>query len=87
MLASVVKGVPDEAYRTRAAELLEEIHRDFDADFSASTGVTESLDDAVPLLQNLRGANAASGTQSKAALAVLAIVIVVIVIALVLISR
>ena len=87
VLASVVKGVPDEAYRTRAAELLEEIHRDFDADFSTSTGVTESLDDAVPLLQNLRGANAASRTQSKAALAVLAIAIVVIVIALVLISR
>ena len=73
--------------RTRAAQLLEEIHRDFDADFSSSTGVTESLDEAVPLLQNLRGATEASGTQSKAAVAILLLAIVVIVIALILISR
>lgn len=88
VLASVVKGVPDEAYRTRAAQLLEQIHRDFDENFSGNAGLTESLDDAVPLLHDLRGGTGAeSSKQSKAALVVLLVVIVAIVIALIIISR
>ena len=88
VLASVVKGVPDDAYRIRAAELLEQIPRDFDADFSGPVGVTESLDQAVPLLQDLQGgATPAAAGQSKVALIVLALVLIAIVIALILISR
>ena len=88
VLASVVKGVPDDAYRLRAAQLLEQIHREFDSDFSGTTGVTESLDDAVPLLQDLQGAGTAQNAQSqKVALAVVGVILVAIVIALILISR
>lgn len=86
VLASVVRGLPDEAYRLRAAALLERLHRDFDGELASTSGLTESLDGAVPLLHDLRGAPE-QATKRKAgvivALAVVVIIIAVIVLAIV----
>ena len=54
VLASVVRGVPDDAYRFRAARVLEDLHRDYEGQLSAAAGISTSLDDAVPALQDLR---------------------------------
>jgi len=54
VLASVVQGVPDEAYRRRAGELLEALHRTHEDELSTRRGVSESLDDAIPLLHTLQ---------------------------------
>jgi len=54
VLASVVDGVPDDAYRLRAAQLLENLHVKYQQDLSASSGVISSLDNAIPLLHDLQ---------------------------------
>ena len=54
VLASVVDGVPDDAYRVRAAQLLESLHVKYQQDLSANSGVTSSLDNAIPLLHDLQ---------------------------------
>lgn len=55
VLASVVDGPPDEAYRIRAAKLLELLHVQYESQLSADSGISETLDEAVPLLHDLQG--------------------------------
>lgn len=82
VLASVVKGVPDDAYRSRAAELLERVHRQFDGQLAGAIGISDSLDDAVPLLHDLRmtGEQKQSNNSKLIALAVLLAIIVIVVV-------
>lgn len=82
VLASVIRGVPDDEYRTRAAELLELLHRRFDDDFQATSGVAASLDDAIPALHDLR--SSVDPPSSKGAAVAVAVVLIVLVVALIL---
>lgn len=78
VLASVVRGVPDDDYRARAAELLERLHRDFDGQLAGATGISESLDEAAPLLQDLRVAHERE-SKNQSALLVLCVIVAIIV--------
>ena len=86
VLASVVRGVPDEAYRLRAAELLERLHKKFEGELSGNSGIAESLDGAVPMLHDLRTVNQPPKERGAllAFLTVLAIVVALLVAVLVL---
>lgn len=78
VLASVVQGVPDDGYRRRAAELLEELHRSHESELAAPIGVSESLDDAIPMLQELQTSSAKPQRSWLPAVVLLTILVVVI---------
>lgn len=87
VLASVVQGVPDEAYRRRAAELLEALHRSHEGELSAPIGVSESLDEAIPLLHDLQTSSAKPERNWVAPVVLLTILVIVIFIVSIIGSR
>lgn len=85
VLASVVRGIPTEDYRHRAAETLELIHARFGHELAGFVGEVDEFEPVVPALDVLRGKP--RGSRSEAAKrtllpAISALVLVVVVILL-----
>lgn len=83
VLASVVRGIPSEEYRHRAAETLELIHARFAHELSSFVGEVDAFDQALPALDVLRSKPRSSRAETAKrtlvpAIAVLTLVIVVI---------
>ena len=85
VLASVVRGVPDEEYRLRAAELLETLHRNFEGELSGNSGIAESLNGAVPMLHDLRTSQEPARERGAVVGALIAVAVIVAIVVILLI--
>lgn len=86
VLASVVRGIPTEQYRTRTAETLEVIHHDLGAELENFNGRVEPFSRAQPLLAGLYKAGTKRSAEEKRrniGLVLAAILLVVLIVALV----
>jgi len=76
VLASVVKGVPDDDYRNNAALTLERIHVDFADELDDFSGDLGDFDDVHPVLGKLRNQGEPPASKKKWVVAALIILII-----------
>lgn len=63
VLASVIRGIPDEGYRTRAATALEAVHAEYDDDLESFDGAVERFEGVEPALHTLQSAGSTAATK------------------------